>query len=69
MDFYANGLFNHDVTSLILTAKGVKTTAKQDAYNAAILCSIGNLTEAASHIHININTYMCPNVIHTYIYS
>eukprot|EP01036_Dinobryon_divergens_P027355 gene27355-36119_t len=33
VDFYANGLFNHDVTSLILTAKGVKTTAKQDAYN------------------------------------
>jgi hypothetical protein len=43
VDFYANGLFNHDVTSLILTAKGSTTTALQDAYNSAILCGIGKI--------------------------
>ena len=35
--FYANGLFNHDVTALILSA-GKKTTAKEDAINSMFLC-------------------------------
>lgn len=38
--FYANGLFNHDVTSLIL-AKGRRTTASDDAWNSAFICAIG----------------------------
>eukprot|EP01038_Epipyxis_sp_PR26KG_P005966 gene5966-8220_t len=41
VDFYANGLFNHEVTSKILTHKGEHTTALQDAINSAILCLIG----------------------------
>jgi len=39
IDFYANGLFNHDVTSTLLSG-GRPTTAVMDAHNAAILCLI-----------------------------
>ena len=35
--FYANGLFNHDVTALILSA-GKKTTSREDAINSMFLC-------------------------------
>ena len=38
--FYANGLFNHDVTSLILS-KGQHTTASEDAWNSAFICAMG----------------------------
>ena len=38
--FYANGLFNHDVTSLILS-NGMPTTAIQDAFNSAFICVVG----------------------------
>lgn len=38
--FYANGLFNHDVTALIL-AKGARTTAWDDAWNSAFICAMG----------------------------
>ena len=38
--FYANGLFNHDVTALILS-KGQRTTASEDAWNSAFICAIG----------------------------
>jgi len=31
VDFYANGIFNHDVTSLILS-RGKATTAREDAW-------------------------------------
>ena len=37
--FYANGLFNHDVTSLILS-NGKPTTALQDAWNSAFICLV-----------------------------
>ncbi len=40
VDFYANGIFNHDVTSLVLS-HGRKTTAVEDAWNSALLCCIG----------------------------
>ena len=40
VDFYANGLFNHDVTKIILS-HGQPTTAFQDAVNSLILCLIG----------------------------
>lgn len=40
VDFYANGLFNHDVTSNILS-NNQPTTALQDAYNSMIICLIG----------------------------
>jgi MFS transporter, PHS family, inorganic phosphate transporter len=39
VDFYANGLFNHDITSLILS-KGKPTRAIDDARNSLILCLI-----------------------------
>ena len=38
--FYANGLFNHDVTSLVLS-NGQPTTALQDAFNSAFICIVG----------------------------
>ena len=37
--FYANGLFNHDVTALILS-NGKSTTAIQDAWNSAFICLV-----------------------------
>ena len=37
--FYANGLFNHDVTALILS-NGKPTTAIQDAWNSAFICLV-----------------------------
>ena len=40
VDFYANGIFNHDVTALVLS-HGKKTTAVDDAWNSALLCCIG----------------------------
>lgn len=40
VDFYANGLFNHDVTSVILSA-GLPSTPFYDARNAAIVCLMG----------------------------
>ena len=40
VDFYANGLFNHDVTALILS-NGRKTSALDDAWNSAFLCLVG----------------------------
>jgi len=39
VDFYANGLFNHDVTAQLLS-RGRETSALIDARNAAILCII-----------------------------
>jgi hypothetical protein len=41
VDFYANGLFNHDVTATILSSNTAHTTALQDAYNSIIICLIG----------------------------
>jgi len=38
--FYANGLFNHDVTALILS-KGQHTSASEDAWNSAFICAMG----------------------------
>lgn len=38
--FYANGLFNHDITSLILS-KGRHTTVSEDAWNSAFICAMG----------------------------
>jgi len=40
VDFYANGLFNHDVTAVILSA-GLPSTPFYDARNAAIVCLMG----------------------------
>jgi hypothetical protein len=40
VDFYANGLFNHDVTALILS-NGKPTTALDVAWNSAFLCLVG----------------------------
>jgi PHS family inorganic phosphate transporter-like MFS transporter len=40
VDFYANGLFNHDVTAIILS-NNQPTTALQDARNSMIICMIG----------------------------
>ena len=44
MVFYANGLFNHDVTSLVLS-NGKPTTAIQDAFNSAFICIVGKIVE------------------------
>lgn len=42
LDFYANGLFNHEVTAIILSADGHGgSTATDDARNSAILAIIG----------------------------
>lgn len=40
VDFYANGLFNHDVTSIVLNG-GQKVSALKDACNAAFICVLG----------------------------
>ena len=40
VDFYANGLFSHEVTAKILSPDVGRTTAFQDAVNSAILCVI-----------------------------
>jgi len=42
LDFYANGLFNHEVTAIILSADGQGgSSATDDAKNSAILAIIG----------------------------
>ena len=42
LDFYANGLFNHEVTALVLSQDGSgASTAAEDARNSAILAMIG----------------------------
>ena len=40
IDFYANGLFNHDITALILS-NGQLTTAADDAKNSAFISLVG----------------------------
>jgi len=40
VDFYANGIFNHDVTAIILNS-GKANSVLTDAWNSAFLCLIG----------------------------
>jgi MFS transporter, PHS family, inorganic phosphate transporter len=40
--FYANGLFNHDVTEIILS-NGKPTNALQDAWNSMFICIVGKM--------------------------
>ena len=40
VDFYANGIFNHDVTAIILS-NGKANSVLTDAWNSAFLCLIG----------------------------
>lgn len=40
VDFYANGLFSHEVTAKILSHPGRRTTSFEDTINAAVLCLI-----------------------------
>jgi PHS family inorganic phosphate transporter-like MFS transporter len=40
VDFYANGLFSHEVTAKILSPDSGKTTAYQDTVNSSFLCLI-----------------------------
>jgi MFS family permease len=40
--FYANGIFNHDVTAVILS-NGKPTNALQDAWNSMFICIVGKM--------------------------
>lgn len=41
VDFYANGIFNHDVTAIILGSGQGSGSVLRDAWNSAFLCLIG----------------------------
>ena len=53
IDFYANGLFNHDITALILS-NGQLTTAADDAKNSAFITLVGLPGYLLSYYYIDV---------------
>lgn len=53
VDFYANGLFNHDITALILSQGKPITTAMDDAWNSGFICLVGLPGYFLSYIYID----------------
>ena len=64
--FYANGLFNHDVTSLILSP-GKHTTSLQDARNSFLLCLMVSVFVYNSICHTVYTAYVCCMSIYSVI--
>jgi PHS family inorganic phosphate transporter-like MFS transporter len=52
VDFYANGLFNHDITALILSPDAI-STAMDDAWNSGFICLVGLPGYILSYLYID----------------
>ncbi len=52
VDFYANGLFNHDITALILSPDAI-STAMDDAWNSGFICLVGLPGYLLSYLYID----------------